>query len=220
MIEGRLITRDPFGLPTLYWREGRFAPRDVTALTYLGDPLGPVTVELPPDLLAAVPKRRSEFLVGRVCAALALREAGLPEIVYRSGRAPIWPKGAAGSISHTGAHVIATVSRDHVGLGIDCEAIMNEQQAHKLQWMILTPAEATLRPEAMGFAAFLTLVFSAKEALYKALSSQLDSVIGFHDVNVTGLAHNRLHLSHSGRVYQALYRLGADECLTLVQVLR
>jgi enterobactin synthetase component D len=97
---------------------------------------------------------------------------------------------------------------------------MSERQAQKLQRMILTPAETTHWPDAMGFATFLTLVFSAKEALYKALSSQLDRVIEFHDVNVTGLAPDRLHLSHGGRVYEALYRLGADGCLTLVQVPR
>jgi enterobactin synthetase component D len=220
MIKGGLITRNPFGLPALYWREGRFEPRDATALTHAGDPSGPVTVELPPDLLAAVPKRRSEFLVGRVCVALALREAGLPETLARAGRAPVWPKGAAGSISHTDARVVATVSCDHANLGVDCEDIMGDRQARELQAMILTPAEAALRPDAMPFAAFLTLIFSAKEALYKALSARLDRVLEFHDVTVTGLAPDQLHLSQGGLPYDALYRLDPAECLTLVQVPR
>ncbi|WP_102106857.1 4'-phosphopantetheinyl transferase family protein [Oceaniglobus roseus] len=220
MIEGELITRNPFGLPSLAWREGRFSRRDATTMTHDGDPSGPVTVTLPPDLLAAVPKRRSEFLAGRICAALALREAGLPETVTRAGRAPIWPAGAAGSISHTDTRVVAAVSRDLAGLGVDCEDIMSERQAHELRAMIVTPAEAAQRPAALPFPAFLTLVFSAKEALYKALSHRLDRILEFHDVTVTGLSPDRLHLSQGGLPYDALYRLDGAGCLTLVRVPR
>lgn len=218
MISGGLITRNPFGLPGLSWREGRFVPFTATELTHRGDPTGPVHVVLPPDLRAAVPKRRSEFLVGRVCAALALREAGLPETVPRKGRAPVWPDGAAGSISHTASRVVAAVSRDDAGLGVDCEDIMNLEQTQALHNTILTASEAAQRPDAMPFATFVTLIFSAKEALYKALSARLDRMLEFHDVTLTGVAPDRLHLSQGGRSYQALYRLGSAECLTLVRV--
>ncbi|MDN5787589.1 4'-phosphopantetheinyl transferase [Pseudorhodobacter sp.] len=218
MIEGRLITQNPFSLPALHWREGRFAPSDLTRLDYSEDPLGPVSVTLPADLCAAVPKRRGEYLAGRICAALVLRAADLPERLGQKGRVPVWPAPAAGSISHAGNRVIAALSCTLSGLGVDCETIMPTAQAEELHAMILTEAEAALCPSPLPFPAFLTLAFSAKEALYKALSARLDRVLEFHDVILTCIAPDRLHLAVDGASYQALYRVDSVECVTLVQV--
>jgi enterobactin synthetase component D len=218
MILTPLITANPFDLPQLHWREGRFRADGTDEQTFSLDSLGPVRVRLPSALSGAVPKRRAEFLAGRICATLALRSAGLPEVIGMNGRAPVWPAGAVGSISHTDNRVIATVSRTLGGLGVDCETIMPPTQADNIQGMILTPFEANLRPDALPFAAFLTLVFSAKEALYKALSPRLDHVLEFLDVTLSGLSRDRLHLSYGGEAFEARFRLDRTEVLTLVQV--
>lgn len=218
MIDGTLILENPFGLPDLFWREGRFSSASAIELAYALDPLGPVTTILPASLKSAVAKRRTEYMAGRICAALALRQAGLAEHVGQDGRAPVWPEGGVGSISHTDSRVIAVVSRTHAGLGVDCENIMPAAQAQELQAMILNATEAGLRPSCLTFAAFLTLVFSAKEALYKALSSKLDRVLEFHDVMLIGFASDRLHLSFDDKAHEVLYRIDEAECLTLVQV--
>jgi enterobactin synthetase component D len=218
MILFPLLTENPFGLPGLFWREGRFQSGPARELHHLGDPLGPVAVHLPDSLQHAVAKRQSEFLAGRICAALALRAAGLPEVVGQNGRAPLWPVGAVGSISHSDSRVVAAVSRDHAGLGVDCETIMPTDQARQLASMILTPAEATLQPETMGFAAFLTLVFSAKEALYKAISARRAQMPEFHDVILTGVSADRLHLALDAQDFQARFCLEQTEVLTLVLV--
>ena len=94
-----MITENPFGLRGLYWSEGRLSEVEVDL------------AHLPEPLRAAAPKRQREFLAGRHCAAHALRTAGLPETVGLQDRAPIWPKGAVGSISHSDARVVAVVSK-------------------------------------------------------------------------------------------------------------
>ncbi|MEH7829983.1 4'-phosphopantetheinyl transferase family protein [Gemmobacter denitrificans] len=217
-----LLTENPFGLSGLFWREGQFQPGPlmgaVAELLHLGDPLGPARATLPDVLRNAVPKRQREFLAGRICAALALRAAGLPERLGQQDRAPVWPAGAAGSISHSDSRVVAAVSRDHAALGVDCEIIMPDDQARALAPMILTPGEAALRPGTLDFAAFLTLIFSAKEALYKAISARQSRVLEFHDVLLTGIAGDRLHLAQGAQDYQARFRLDRTEVLTLVLV--
>ena len=217
-----LLTENPFGLSGLFWREGRFRPGPLSGaapeLLHLGDPLGPARATLPESLHSAVPIRQCEFLAGRICAVLALRAAGLPELLGMQGRAPLWPAGAAGSISHSDSRVVAAVSRDHTALGVDCETIMPEDQARALAPMILTPGEAALCPNALGFAAFLTLIFSAKEALYKAISDRQARMLEFHDVLLTGFAGDRLHLAQGEQDFQARFRLDRTEVLTLVLV--
>lgn len=213
MILGPLITENPFAVPGLFWCETGFVVEDVQHLDVAG-----VQVALPDDLTTAVPKRRSEFLAGRLCAAVALRGAGLPEHVGRNGRAPIWPVGGVGSITHSRSRAIAAVSRSLSGLGLDCEDLIPDQRATGLYPAIMTETEVALRPDGMAFGTYLTLVFSAKEALYKALSAQLARVPEFLDVTVLRFGPDTLSLELHGEIRQAHYRLTTKDCLTLVSV--
>lgn len=210
-----LLTENPFGLTGIHWRETRITPLESDELHYGGDPSGAVRITLPEDLRGAVAKRRREFLHGRLCAALALRSAGFPEELPRRGRAPLWPEGAAGSISHTDTRAIAAVARGGA-LGVDCEDLINAERAATLHDTLISGSEAALRPEGLPFEAYLTLAFSAKEALYKALSGKLETMPGFLDVAVTGITDERMSLSFDGTVHDALYRLEGDTCVTLV----
>lgn len=211
MIHGPLITANPFADPHLHWCEVGFWVADVHSLSH-----GGFTVALPDDLTTAVPKRRSEFLAGRLCAAVALRAAGLPEGVARKGRAPVWPMGCVGSITHSRNRAIAAVSRHYTRLGLDCEALVAEDRATSLSEAIFGPAEAALRPADMPFGTFFTLIFSAKEALYKSQSAHLDRVPEFLDVTLTGLTAHYLDLTLHGQPHQARYIVTEADCLTLV----
>lgn len=215
MILEPIRTDNPFADPHLTWCEAGFSVGDVQSLHHDG-PLGPVYLHLPDDLAKAVPKRRSEFLAGRLVAALALRQAGLAESVGRNGRAPVWPEGAAGSITHSKDRAIAAVSTRYRGVGLDCEALVSADRAMQLAAAIFTEAESRLRPDALPFASFFTLAFSAKEALYKALSPRLDRVPDFLDVTLTGLNPGQMALVLNGRTHQARFRLSARDCVTLV----
>jgi enterobactin synthetase component D len=216
MILGPISTVNPFADPALHWCEAGFSVGDVHEVAHEAPGLGPVRLTLPEELTAAVPKRRSEFLAGRLVAALALRQAGLPEVVGRAGRAPVWPAGVAGSITHSKDRAIAAVSTRYRGVGLDCEALVAQDRATHLAAAIFTEAEARLRPDALPFGTFFTLVFSAKEALYKALSPRLGRVPEFLEVTLTSLQPGEMALVLDGESHRAQFRLSSRDCVTLV----
>ena len=129
----------------------------------------------PPSVARAVAKRQAEYLAGRVCAREGLmRATGQPVVpVLGDDRAPVWPTGCVGSITHTQGWAAAVIGQqqDYAGLGLDAETIMPDERALPLCRQILTPSEqerfsAELTSQA-GF--FITLAFCLKETLFKAL---------------------------------------------------
>ena len=93
---------------------------------------------------------------------------------------------------------------------------MADDRAMQLSASIFTEAESRLRPDALPYGRFFTLVFSAKESLYKALSPRLNRVPDFHEVTLTDLAPGELGLSFEGQPYRARFRLSGKDVLTLV----
>ena len=77
-------------------------------------------------IIHAVDKRRREFMAGRTCARramVALGEQAAP-IPQGKDRAPIWPQGVVGSITHTDtrcAVAVARVADGFCSLGLDIE---------------------------------------------------------------------------------------------------
>lgn len=218
MITGPLVTRSPFDDTALLWCETQFQPSDLRALDHDGEGAGPFHIALPAALTGAVAKRRTEFLAGRLCAAHVLRQAGLPETVGQQGRAPVWPSGVAASITHSRTRAIAALSNRHAGLGIDCEAVVPHDRATQLVAEIMDEAESAMRPAALPFATFFTLVFSAKEALYKALSPRLTRIPAYRDARLTGLSPRAATISLDGTAHPVLFRLGREDCVTLALI--
>ena len=216
LLDSPVAENSPFDMPGLAWREVAFRHCDVDSLRHRFPDGASLDLQVPADMRGAVPKRRSEFLAGRLCAALALHALGLPPQVGQNGRAPAWPAGAAGSISHSDGLAIAVASRGHDRLGVDCERRMSAQQAAELRRMILTPAEMALRPAAMAEADFVTLVFSGKEALYKAAAAGLTRMPEFHDATLCAIAPGTMRLRLEGRDWPVAWRLRAADCVTLV----
>lgn len=140
-----------------------------------GPPAG-VDATLPADarrfLIDMSPRRRREFLAGRYCAAKAMALAGENAnqwVARADDHRPLWPVGLTGSISHTDcvAIAIAASTQYHQSVGVDAETVMSPQTAGRLAGKILAGY-----PYSDGFFDFplmVTLVFSVKEALFKAL---------------------------------------------------
>ena len=132
-------------------------------------------IEPPPSVQRSVAKRQAEFLAGRLCARAALLQLqGLDcSPAIGEDRAPVWPPGICGSITHSTGHAAAIVAQkaDWRGLGMDLENLLNAERAERLAGEILTPAE--LKRMAAGRreqrALTVTLTFSVKESLFKAL---------------------------------------------------
>lgn len=132
-------------------------------------------IEAPPSVQRAVAKRKTEYLAGRLCAREALfRAQGITAVPgTREDRAPLWPRDCVGSITHSHGWAAAVVGRQshYAGLGLDVERIMPDERALKLAHQILTANEQARFADQMTHTPgeFLTLVFSLKESLFKAL---------------------------------------------------
>lgn len=136
----------------------------------------------------AVPKRQHEFATGRRLAHQLLARLGAPDfaLLADADRAPIWPEGLVGSISHShGLCVVAVSPRGALaGLGVDVEeadGVRPELWRRVLrpdeeQWLRAQPSAQQLRLAAV--------FFSAKEAVYKAQFPLTRARLGFHDVGL------------------------------------
>lgn len=139
----------------------------------------------PDYLLNAVPKRLNEFYAGRILAQAILQQHFdySASITSMSERLPIWPKGFKGSISHSNNKLVVAISSQVNYLGIDIENIVDENFAKDSAALILTSAEQYLwktgQIQGLNFREYLTLIFSLKESLYKAVYPVAQSYIDF-----------------------------------------
>jgi 4'-phosphopantetheinyl transferase EntD len=170
------------------------------------DPVAPVLSDLLPEEAEAIKSARGgrllEFRGGRHCARRALERLGREgaPVLRTSDRAPVWPEGFVGSITHTrsreGGFCGAAVARasDVRSLGLDVELDAPLERA--LWARVLTERERALieqRPEALrGYLS--KLVFSAKECAYKCQYPLSRQFLEFHDVEVT-ISEERQELS-------------------------
>jgi 4'-phosphopantetheinyl transferase EntD len=138
-------------------------------------------------LAGAVPGRVNEFGAGRACARAGLASLGWDGVSIPADpdRAPIWPHGAIGSITHVDDYCLAVVARlDRIAsLGVDAERVgrvtpnlwpmvMNDLE---IDWLARCEQNADL---------MATVVFSAKEAFYKCQYPMTREWLGFKDVSV------------------------------------
>ncbi len=151
---------------------------------------------LPEHLARAVPKRRAEYLAGRVLARQLLEPLGFADFTLARGedRAPQWPPGIAGALSHNSDTALCAVHRESGlgGVGLDVETLLSDVRAEELWGAIVSPAEReTLLREALPFNELLTLTFSAKESLFKALYSQVRCYFDFLDAHMVAVDTQR-----------------------------
>ncbi|WP_047648457.1 enterobactin synthase subunit EntD [Enterobacter asburiae] len=149
------------------------------------------------ELSNAGRKRKAEHLAGRIATAHALPDRIVPGI-GPSGE-PLWAEGVSGSITHSGTQAMAVVVRHQDALvGIDCEAILPDHEAREIQDGIVDAQEAMcLTHSGYPFALALTLAFSAKESLFKALFPQVKIFMGFEWARVTEVTEKTITLALS-----------------------
>ncbi|WP_167803283.1 4'-phosphopantetheinyl transferase family protein [Pseudoroseicyclus tamaricis] len=148
----------------------------------------------------AVASRRAEFGAGRTAARKAMARLGVGPFSIPVGRhrAPVWPVGIIGSITHAEGWAAAIVGPAAPGraLGLDIER--NGRVTEEIAETIRAAGEG-MRPEE---AASLvptglepdTLRFAAKEAAFKAYWPVNRHFVGFSDARVT-FAPPRIMLS-------------------------
>lgn len=129
----------------------------------------------------AVEKRRREFAAGRAAAHQAMRALGQDPVPIPVGenRAPIWPAGLVGSITHTRSCAMAVVAPHGPlrGLGIDVEE--DKPLADDLWPAICSETEQSWLRQQDNPGQLAKLVFSAKEAAYKCQFAVSQRYYGF-----------------------------------------
>lgn len=154
---------EQFSMEVVPWAEGRgFAKKN--------------NIFIPDSLSNAVDKRVAEFVSGRFCAERALEKIGIERkqnISIDKDRSPVWPYGVVGSITHTEGFVSAAVAhaREIVGVGIDSEKIVSKKTFDSVKNHLTNDQELERVKEFYGLSDCfaLTLIFSAKESIFKAL---------------------------------------------------
>jgi len=139
-----------------------------------------------PVVARAVAKRRVQYAAGRTLAREVLSHAGFEDaasyaILQDEQRAPLWPLGFTGSITHTVGRVAAAAvsATEFRGVGLDVER--DVPLSAGVAKRVLTPDDQAMLarlPEAdRAFAG--KLVFSAKECAYKCQYSLTRTYLGF-----------------------------------------
>ncbi|CNK94446.1 Phosphopantetheinyl transferase [Yersinia aldovae ATCC 35236] len=151
-------------------------------------------IHFPGRLQKTVTKRRAEYLAGRFVARQVLNLLAVRDYPLTNGvdRAPVWPAGLIGSISHNSQRAICAAQiitpamecsvepRSMHGLGLDIEALIAVERAKDLWPGILSEDEyRRLQEGPLPFNQLLTLAFSAKESLFKAIYPQLGRYFDF-----------------------------------------
>lgn len=136
----------------------------------------------------AVAKRRNEFAAGRRAAHAALERLNVPPapLLTKPDRSAAWPDGIVGSISHTGSLAISVAAPQgallSVGVDLEGESALDRD----LLAMVCVPEELTVLDVWSAAIAHDAgkLVFSAKEAFYKAYHAITGVFLDYRDVRI------------------------------------
>jgi len=151
-------------------------------------------------LVASVaPGRFRDFVLGRRCARLAVEALGFTPapILVGKRRQPLWPEGVDGAITHTDGYVAAAVAPadEMASVGIDAEA--DEHLPDGVERRVVRPDEQHLLVRHdVGVAAVDRLIFSAKEAVYKAWFPLTGEWLGFLDARLEFDPRDRRFAAH------------------------
>lgn len=138
-----------------------------------------------------VTKRRAEFNAGRQAAEHALQKLGSNSLIVGVGpnRRPLFPQGYSGSIAHTRRCAVAIVANSpNVAVGVDIENIVSDKTYKATKDIIALPEEFA-RASSMHFTAneLFTLIFSAKETVFKMLFPYVDEFFDFSAARLTNV---------------------------------
>jgi 4'-phosphopantetheinyl transferase EntD len=170
----------------------------------------------------AAEKRRRDFTLGRFCAHAVLVQLGgdLPVIGHRQDGAPHWPASFCGSITHTSGYAAAVAARhdSFASLGLDAERVGGVTA--KL-WPKLFDADECamlggLAPEHQPRTA--TILFSAKEASFKAWSPLGATGLSFRDIHIERDGEDGFDAISPAGFLKGRFTVRGDLVLTLAYV--
>ena len=178
--------------------------------------------------------RRREFAAGRTCARRAMVALGLEPVPVLIGeqRQPIWPPGVVGSITHTAGYSAAAVAAASVLRGVGVDAERHAALPPDVEDVVCRTSELEWSRQAPRGVAWTTLVFSAKESLFKAWYPLTGSWLDFDQAEVEAVDPARATFTlrvdagqvdidaFGGSVVRGRYAVDSDLIVTAVTVER
>lgn len=151
----------------------------------------------------AAPARRAEFAAGRRAAHRAMERLGLPPAPVAMGpdRAPVWPRGLIGSISHCEGACVALVAQAGTLRAVAVDVEPDADLPGELVPVVCSESErAWLSGLAPGMAGRMArLIFSAKECVYKLQFPVTGKLLEFSDMEVDiDLLHQQFSTRFTG----------------------
>lgn len=181
------------------------------------------------------PNRKEEFMLGRLCACLAYQKYSgelLLEVPIGNKREPLFPNSVVGSISHSKEWVGAIVADSSrlIGVGLDFE---NMGRAKQELTRYISTEKDLIQAEEIKEDELLTLIFSAKESLYKALYPSVKNFFGFDSAAVTSIDVQNKSFSiqlltqlspqfgpEAQSMFTGRFCFDQQTCLTAIEVIR
>jgi enterobactin synthetase component D len=182
------------------------------AATHFPDEIGSIDaarelgVTLPDELGRAGPRRLAEYVAGRWCALAAIRacEPRFDGQIPIDDRAPRWPSGIVGSITHTThfAWAVVAPSTQLRGIGVDAESLPSADGVAAIRSVATSPDDAPPATDRIDEATHYALLFSAKESLFKCLHPIVRRMFWYEDAGVS--------FDHDARRFRAVLRVDLD----------
>ncbi len=191
-------------------------------------------IEYAPFLERAVIRRKAEFLAGRYAAQRAMKKLRIEKTTVGIGqhRNPVWPAGLIGSITHTATQAICAIvqNTDYQSIGIDLAEQISITTANNIKDQIIQTHEINAFSHCpLSFEQLLTLTFSAKESLFKALYPQVKAYFEFHAAEIVNvemksrtffikLTQDLTHSLVKGTVFKGTFKIQPDTVFTSILI--
>ncbi|WP_197517256.1 4'-phosphopantetheinyl transferase family protein [Microbacterium karelineae] len=188
-----------------------------------------ILAEEAPFIARAVPRRRAEFQAARACARRALADLGEPPAPIPPGhdRAPVWPRGIVGSLTHCDGYRAAAVARADLVAAIGIDAEVHAPLPGDVAELVFADGDRealarirSARPDVHAD----RLLFSAKESVYKAWHPLTREWLGFEECRIdlspdgTFRAHVLRPAPAELRVLDGRWAVGGGHIVTAVIV--
>jgi len=150
-------------------------------------------IPFPKQLKQATANRKASFLAGRKAAKEALSALNASDVMIDigPGGAPVWPNYVSGSISHTEAVALCILSSGRQRIGLDVAEMLTEDILYEIRNVIMSKAERSYVRQCNDIECRMeTVIFSAKECIYKALYPEVQSYFDFLDVETVNIDFN------------------------------
>ena len=155
-------------------------------------------IRFPDAIKKTCRKRQIEYLAGRYCVKKVVEKFGIPtdssfELRSCHHGMPIWPRSFKGSVTHKDNFAVASlIQKDSVrSFGIDLEERISEKRALAIMNYVASDFEIhqyqKSQYKGMALGTYISLIFSAKESIYKAVYPLVRKQFGFKYVRIIAL---------------------------------